>query len=585
MDQVIEEISSNQILTPEKVRRENPPTMLWVRTGKYGETRSVLKPGYERGSKEILNGYDIEVPDKIMSLAQEVRNLGGKALLVGGCVRDLVISKERALNLKPKDFDVEVYGLSQETLRLILETNFGEVKTEGKSFAVIKLPSGNHDEPYDISIPRRDSKVASGHTGFDIKGDPTMDIKEAASRRDITINSLAYDPLNKTLYDAFEGAEHIKEGLIEITDEKTFQEDPLRVFRVMQFAARFDFQVSERALKLCRQMVKEGQLDELSTDRITEELKKLIVKGIKPSIGLNFAKEAGIVERYWPELNALINIPQEDEWHPEGNVWKHTLQTIDAAAKIADREKLDENDRLTLVFSSLLHDTGKPLTTKIMGGRVRSYGHEAAGIKPTSRFFERFNLPVDVKRKVLALIPVHLSPKFYWDQEVNKGIEMKNAIRRLADKLGKEGANIYMLSLLAEADQRGRNSQDSTPLDRSQVKNLEGWQNWLIEKAQKLDVKDKAPAPILNGKDILEKIGTKNGGIWIGCMLKAVQMDFLDGTLSGKSEALEKALEYLNTFEKIVNALSQQYSLTPRAIWEKVVNLEDPRKADELLRN
>ena len=520
-----------------------------------------------------------------MSLAQEVRNLGGKALLVGGCVRDLVISKERALNLKPKDFDVEVYGLSQETLRLILETNFGEVKTEGKSFAVIKLPSGNHDEPYDISIPRRDSKVASGHTGFDIKGDPTMDIKEAASRRDITINSLAYDPLNKTLYDAFEGAEHIKEGLIEITDEKTFQEDPLRVFRVMQFAARFDFQVSERALKLCRQMVKEGQLDELSTDRITEELKKLIVKGIKPSIGLNFAKEAGIVERYWPELNALINIPQEDEWHPEGNVWKHTLQTIDAAAKIADREKLDENDRLTLVFSSLLHDTGKPLTTKIMGGRVRSYGHEAAGIKPTSRFFERFNLPVDVKRKVLALIPVHLSPKFYWDQEVNKGIEMKNAIRRLADKLGKEGANIYMLSLLAEADQRGRNSQDSTPLDRIQVKDLEGWQNWLIEKAQKLDVKDKAPAPILNGKDILEKIGTKNGGIWIGCMLKAVQMDFLDGTLSGKSEALEKALEYLNTFEKIVNALSQQYSLTPRAIWEKVVNLEDPRKADELLRN
>ena len=185
----------------------------------------------------------------------------------------------------------------------------------------------------------------------------------------------------------------------------------------------------------------------------------------------------------------------------------------------------------------------------------------------------------------MALIPVHLSPKFYWDQEVNKGIEMKNAIRRLADKLGKEGANIYMLSLLAEADQRGRNSQDSTPLDRIQVKDLEGWQNWLIEKAQKLDVKDKAPAPILNGKDILEKIGTKNGGIWIGCMLKAVQMDFLDGTLSGKSEALEKALEYLNTFEKIVNALSQQYSLTPRAIWEKVVNLEDPRKADELLRN
>ncbi len=574
--------SSSEILTPEKEKKENASAKLWVYTKKYGETLSTLKPGFEDEAAEKIQGeYKIEVPRAVTNMCKEIRSLGGRALLVGGSVRDAVISQElEDFDLEPKDFDLEVYGLEPETLDLVLHENFKEVKTEGKAFAVLKVSVEELKEHLDISIPRRESKTGEGHKGFTIEGDPTMNISEAALRRDLTINSLAYDPLNETLYNSYNGVEHIRQRKIEVTDEQVFQEDPLRVLRIMQFASRFEFEVSETTSVLCKEMVWRGDLDTLPSERVTEELRKLFEKGRKPSIGLNFALEVGIVERYWPEVHALVGIPQERDWHPEGDVWTHTLQTVNAAALIADRENLSDEDRLVLGLAALTHDFGKPATAVFKDGHWRSHGHEAAGVEPAERFLNRFNFSKNVKSKVLAFIPDHLAPKYFWDQEVKHGTYMRRAVNRLADRLGKAGTDIYKLSLLAEADQRGRNPDPEgtlNPLSRGEVSELDEWQTWLKEKAEKLEVMRNAPKQLLYGRDLLEALSLDKGGIWVGCVLKAVRGDQLDAQITSSEEALEKGLHYNKLFGEIVQEVADQEGMKEEEVWSRLDSYGDPR--------
>lgn len=569
-----------EILTPEKVKAEDAPTQLWVWTKKYGETVSTLKPGFEREARKIEGEYSIEVPHEVMDICREVNSLGGKALLVGGCVRDAVISVEvLGFDLEPKDFDIEIYGLSPQTLSLVLETKFGDVRTEGESFAVLKIPVEGLPEPIDASIPRRESKSGKGHKGFTIEGDPTMSISEAALRRDLTINSLAYDPLTETLYDAYNGVEHIKEGVIEVTNEEAFQEDPLRVLRVMQFASRFEFGISGNTLKLCKEMIQRGDLDELPSERITEEVKKLFTKGRKPSIGLEFAREAGIVERYWPEMHAMVGVEQDEQWHPEGDVWRHTLQVVDSSAQIAERERLSKDDRLVLTLASLAHDFGKPATTEFKDGTWKAHGHEAAGVEPTQEFLDRFDLPNDIKKKVVALVPDHLAPKYFWEQEVKHGVDMRKAVNRLANRLGKGDTNIYMISLLAEADQCGRNPDSSSmePLSRDQVAELEAWQTWLNNKATELRVTEKPPERLLNGRDLLVQLPERRGGVWLGCVLDAVYADQLDGEVLSEQDALSQGLRYMELFSGVVGTLAEKEAVDERQIWGKLRRYEDPR--------
>ncbi len=254
-----ENLDSNPtVLTPDLVSKENAPDRVYAYSKKYGETVSTLKPGFETKVEKYEGIYEVDVPEEVLKVCKEIYGIGGRALLVGGSVRDAVISTEFSdMHLKPKDFDLEIYGMSPEQLQLILETTFGSenIDAVGKAFGIIKVKIEGWDEPLDFSIPRRDSKTGEGHKGFSVQGDPSMTIDEASLRRDLTINSIAYDPLTKTLYDAYGGVEDIKNRVIEVTDIEAFQEDPLRVMRIMQFASRFGFEVSERTTQLCKQMV------------------------------------------------------------------------------------------------------------------------------------------------------------------------------------------------------------------------------------------------------------------------------------------------------------------------------------------
>lgn len=601
--------NEQEISTLEDVKAENAPDKLFVYTEKYGETTSFLKPGFESNVEKYEGIYEVKVPEEVLKVCDEIQKIAGRALLVGGSVRDTVISTEfPEMNLKPKDYDLEVYGMTVEQLQLVLETTFGSenINTVGKAFGIIKVNIEGWDEPLDFSIPREDSKVDEGHQGFEIKGKPDMKINEAALRRDLTINSIAYDPLTKTLYDAYSGIEDIKNKRIEVTDPEAFQEDPLRVMRIMQFASRFEFTPTENTKELCKEMIERGDMDHLSRERIQEEVKKLLTKGKKPSIGLELGLELGFVKRYWPELYALVGVPQEKDWHPEGEVWKHEMQVVDAAAEVAEREikngNLPKDDKIIIVGGALCHDFGKPATTEFIEGAFRSRGHEQAGVDPTREFIERiFGNPKakeisNVTKKTLPLVAEHLKPKEMWENEVkgrtNKQgeivrIDQTAAMRRLALRLDRgdmknypDGGEttLYHLALIAEADQRGRNGNSSEILSREEVPELEEWQTWFLNKAKELKIEQAAPEKILSGRDILSARPGLTGGTWMGAILGCVFAEQLDGNITSKEEALAAGLAFMDVMQRKVSIEAQLTNIPERTIWERINRQDDPRE-------
>ncbi|HEU5101327.1 MAG TPA: HD domain-containing protein [Roseiflexaceae bacterium] len=252
----------------------------------------------------------------IEPILQAIQSAGGRPLIVGGAVRDWLMGNE------VKDFDIEVYGISIERLFDLL-ASFGRVDAVGRSFGILKMrmPYGHE---LDISLPRRESKVGAGHRGFLAEPDPTMTPREAAARRDFTWNALALTPEGELL-DFFGGAADLSAGIIRHTTE-AFAEDPLRVLRAMQFAARFDMRLAPETAALSRTLLPEAAT--LASERLWGEWQKWALKGRKPSAGLRVLAETGWLSLY-PELEALIGCPQDPVWHPEG--WSISELPIEAS--------------------------------------------------------------------------------------------------------------------------------------------------------------------------------------------------------------------------------------------------------------
>jgi len=463
--------------------------------------------------------FSMEIPEHIISLAQSIRDQGGRALLVGGCVRDELMGR------RPKDWDVEVYGIDPVQLRCLLD-QFGEVNVVGEAFTVYKL--GQH---LDVSIPRRERKSGRGHRAFVIEGDPSMTIEEATRRRDFTINSILEDPLTGETVDLFGGRNDLAGGILRAVSPETFAEDSLRVLRAAQFAARFEFEIEPGTVALCRSIA----LDDLPAERIRGEIEKLLMRAQRPSIGLDWLRKLGVIHQLFPELEALIDVPQEPEWHPEGDVWIHTLLTADRA-----RESIDELDyprQLTVMLAALCHDLGKPATTAFIEGRIRSREHEEGGVEPTIHFLDRLNVHsldgYDVRAQVIALVRNHLKPGEFYKKRGEIG---DGAFRRLARK-----CELDLLYRVAKADSLGRNAE-SVPREKWFTAEA---QDWFIERARELEVTSRAPAPILLGRHLLE-LGLQPGP-QIGEITRAVYEMQLDGRVFDLDEAKDVARKIMCT--------------------------------------
>lgn len=417
--------------------------------------------------KEAFLSLDARIRDaaelfamRIKSLPRDSRRpeLDPKALIVGGFVRDTLLGK------KPKDADIEVYGVESDRLEQLLDQLFpGQLNKVGKAFGILKVNLGDGLD-LDISIPRSESKMPDEDTlsdtqNFLINGEPAMTVKEAARRRDFSFNALAMDPLTGQVIDPFGGIEDLQKHQIRVTDPERFQDDALRVYRAVQFAARMNLVVEEESLSLMKEMVDQGRLERLKSERIVVEIQKLLLKSEKPSVGLELARELGIIKKYFPELHALIDCPQEKEWHPEGDVWIHTMMVVDAAAKIIHREGSDftEDEQMQIMVGSLCHDLGKPLTTEVADGRIRSRGHEEAGVKPTEIMLERFKFSKKIIEGAKVGAAEHLKPGTL-KREGEKGIlddrKYSNVLRKLLKRI--HPVSWRVLLAIAEADHRGR---------------------------------------------------------------------------------------------------------------------------------
>ena len=423
------------------------------------------------------------IPESVREVARLFSGYGGKALLVGGSVRDMI------LHIDPKDFDIEVYGLEASKIEELAQ-NLGKVSAVGKAFGILKVDFAGIS--LDISLPRVDSKIGVGHRGFEAKTDPYMTIEEAAKRRDFTINSMALDPLTDQLYDPFNGLKDLENGILRVTDSERFKDDPLRIMRGLQFAARFNLTVEEGSFKIMQGEV--TRLKELPRERLLEEWEKLLTKAKKPSIGLNLSSSLGVFDILHPEFSLLSKTPQQPGFHPEGDVLTHTKLTTDAAAAIIRRQELDSDSAFTMMLAALCHDLGKPATTKVYPeGKVTAHGHAEAGVGPTRSFLDTINAKNVVKDKVLKLVEYHMWPHNMF-RIVEQGQKVSGGtFRKLARSL--YPATILELAMLAEVDCAGR-GQLSLP-------KLFPEGDWLREGGLEAEVLSNEPRDIIQGRDLI----------------------------------------------------------------------------------
>ena len=464
-------------------------------------------------------------------VAELVKRAGGRALLVGGCVRD------ELLGLEPKDFDIECFGISAPDLQAALSTEF-ELDLVGISFGIIKL---KHID-IDVAMPRRETKLGLGHRAFGMEYDPTLTIEEASARRDFTINAIYKDPLTDEILDPWNGRADLEKRILRHVSSH-FGEDPLRVLRGMQFVARFGLTPAPETVEICWTMTPEG----LASERLFGEWAKLLTQGVEISKGLSFLKDVGWV-KYYPELERLIGCRQDPEWHPEGDVWNHTLCCLDAFARerdqgsgIRDQEKRDED--LVVGLAVLCHDFGKPKCTAYdpVKKRIRSLGHDEEGVEPTLSFLRRLTNEERLLKEVPPLVRLHMRPFAMWRDKSSDG-----AIRRLAAKVVRIDRLIRVAAADAMgigSDRVGIGSSGSGDPDQTLRDPILKHCRWLAEQAERLRVADSAPKPIVQGRDLIA-LGMKPG-VEFGRILKAAYEAQLDGTFND----LKGGIKYVQEFK------------------------------------
>jgi len=444
--------------------------------------------------------------DRIRKIAEEIAAQGGSAWYAGGWVRDRLLDRE------PVDRDIEVHGLDLRALEIILRRH-GKVSAVGRSFGILKWRGPA--VAADFSLPRRENREGSGHRGFVVDLDPSIGFEEACARRDFTVNAMLENLLTGERLDFFGGKEDLQARRLRHVGP-AFVEDPLRAYRLMQQSARFEMAAAPETLALCRKM----NLSELAPERVFVEWTRLLLEAERPSMGLETARKAGILA-FHPELFALIGCVQDPAWHPEGDVWTHTLLVVDEAAKMRTGDRTGD---LVLMFGALCHDFGKPTTTRRKDGRIVSPGHCEAGVEPARRFLGRMSRETELIDGVEQCVRYHLRPAELYRVRDKVGV---SAIRRLALRV-----KIEDLVRWARADHFGRSTADALAREFPAGE-------WLLERAEALSVRKQAPRPILQGRHLLER-GWEPGPEMGKRLREAFQAQ-----LDGEFEDLDGALRWL----------------------------------------
>lgn len=341
------------------------------------------------------NSYTRRHPEDVTSKAEEIAErvhaLGGSAYYVGGYVRDRLLGRDS------KDIDIEIHGITEDALIELL-SDMGETASFGRSFGIHTLRGTG----IDIALPRTERSTGQGHRQFDVSVDPFIGTEAASSRRDFTINALMQDVLTGEILDYHGGREDLEKGIIRHVSDASFADDPLRVLRAASFASRLGFAIAEETASLCRSI----DISQLSSERIEEELAKALLGSDSPSVFFEELRRMDQLSFWFPELEALIDLPQDPLYHPEGDVWVHTMEVIDRAAALRDKT----DDPLSFMLLCLCHDFGKAVTTELIKGRYHAYQHEVKGIPVIESFLRRIVKEKSIRRYVTGMVPLHMRP-------------------------------------------------------------------------------------------------------------------------------------------------------------------------------
>jgi tRNA nucleotidyltransferase (CCA-adding enzyme) len=440
-----------------------------------------------------------------------IRAAGGRPMLDGGFVRDSLMGIPGS-----KDIDMEVYGISDPDVLIGALSGVGKVTEAGKVYGVLKVRAGEQD--IDVSIPRREAKTGAGHRGFAVIPDGEMGFAEATARRDFTVNAILYDPAAGEVIDCHGGLADLKAGILRHTSER-FSEDPLRVLRGVQFAARFGFAMAPETARLCRRLI--PLYRQISKERVWCEWEKIGTRGKSISGALGVLLETGWIGWY-PDLQIMRGVEQDREWHPEGDVWTHAGLAADQAARLADETGLAGTDRLAVVFAALLHDTGKPAATEPdENGRLISKGHAEAGVIPAAEFLRSIGCPEATIARILPLIREHMNCL---------GRPSKPAVSRLVRRL--VPATLTELALVCAADSKGRGNPAALSPARL----------WL-EVGRDLKVEERPAKGLLTGDHLIA------AGMKPGSAFKPILADALAAQDTGEFEDEAGALAWLTARE------------------------------------
>ncbi len=453
-----------------------------------------------------------ELPFKI---AEDIRSNGGRAFEVGGCIRDEFLKIRR----ENDDIDIEVYGIYPDKLQSIL-SKYGNVDLTGKSFAVYRISS------LEISLPREDRKISVGHKGFQVKVTPDLPYRAACLRRDFTVNAIMRDIITGEIIDPLNGIRDLKMEVLRACDLKYFADDPLRAYRAMRFSAYLGFGIELNTLKFCRKM----NIRSLPPERIFGEYRRMLIECRYPGRGLLSAHACGLLDEE-NEILQMVTCDQELLWHPEGSVFLHTVISLQTAYHFRDKIE-DKEDKLIFMLSVLLHDIGKPQTTKIetegkKKNRIISPGHQSMGVKIARDVMRRWKVPKKIINRVLSLIGAHHRIFDLWSA---RNVVTAGAIRRLM-----RDTELYLLKPLFLSDKYGRGQRIGKSEEII----------WLEETIKKMKIDINQLKPLVMGRDLI-KIGVKPSPR-MGKLLKRIYEAQLDGLFKEKKEGLQLISDWIES--------------------------------------
>lgn len=448
----------------------------------------------------IEQNFPRKLLEEIHRIARTVKKAGGRILVVGGAVRDALLGNTAT------DIDLEAYGLGPADLEKTLQS-VSPVFSCGRAFPVFKVKH----QPIDIALPRTEVSTGPGHRDFEVRVDPNLPYEKAAARRDFTINAILWDPLEKKIIDPLGGVGDLERSRLRHASGQ-FAEDPLRVLRGARFAGRFLMDPDPDTLRLCSTL----QPNDLAIERIWQEWKNILSQTREPSRSLRWLQASAWL-RFYPELEALIGCPQDPEWHPEGDVWTHTLHSLDAFAR---HRTGDDREDLVVGLAVLCHDLGKPITTIEKAGRIRSPAHDREGEKPTREFLARICPEHRIVEEVVPLVREHLRPREFFHSGASD-----TALRRLSLRAGR----IDRLVRVAQADAAGR-----PPLPEDFPEGP-----WLMERAEALKIRDNQPRPLVQGRHLIHL------GLRPGPRFKKILEACYQAQLEGKFNTTEGGIEHI----------------------------------------